>query len=413
MRFLDSIKIARKGITLHKSRSVLTILGIVIGIASVVAIMSIGESAEGLVVGEIQRFGPSNVFVLPGREPKGPSDAAGTLLNDSLKIKDYEDMQKKSNIPGARRVVPYAFGYVTASYEAEIYDALTLGSTEYVKRNFDLEVSEGRFFDDFDVENREKVVILGNKVKEELFENKNPIGEKIKIKDQKFKVIGVLSKEGQGSFIDFNKAIIAPYTSVQENILGNRYFNRIIIEANTIEDVPSVIRDVEILLRNNHNIDDPEKDDFWIQTQEDIANRVKTITSILTVLLASVAAISLVVGGVGIMNIMLVSVTERTKEIGLRKALGATNGNILSQFMYEALTLTLIGGILGIILGTGLTVALSYAARRFAGLDFPYVFSINGLLLGVIVSVCIGLIFGVFPARRASKKSPIESLHYE
>lgn len=413
MRLRDVISMSLTGISVHRNRSLLTILGIVIGITSVVAVMSIGQSAEGLIVGQIERFGPTNVFVLPGREPKGPNDAAGTLLNDSLKIRDFEDMQKKENIPGAVRVIPYAFGYAQTAYESETYDGMLIGSTEYARKNWDLTVAEGRFYDDVDVEERARVVVLGDKVKEELFGEENAIGEKIKIRDQKFTVVGVLAKEGQSSFVDFNKALVAPYTSVQENVLGIKYFNRLIVEAESIEAVPGVIKDIKTLLRDNHNIDDPEKDDFFVQTQEGIANQVKTVTGILTVLLASVAAVSLVVGGVGIMNIMLVSVTERTKEIGLRKALGATNANIRTQFLFEALMLTLIGGVLGILFGTLLTLGASWAAMRFAALDLPFMFSMNGMILALSVSFAIGIGFGLFPAIKAAKKDPVESLYYE
>ncbi len=413
VRISDTLKMAIAGISVHKNRSILTILGIVIGITSVMAVMSMGQSAEQLVVGEIQRFGPANIFVLPGREPKGPSDAAGTVLNDSLKEKDFADLQKKSNVPGAKKIIPYVFGYASASFGSDVYDAMIIGSSEYIQQNFDLSVNEGRFFDISDVEQKERVIVIGSKIKEELFGEKNAIGEKIKLKDGKFRIIGVLAPEGQGSFIDFNKAVIAPYTAVQENVLGLHYFNRIIIEADSIQSVPGVIRDVKTLLRNNHNIDNPDKDDFFIQTQEDIANRVKTITGILTVLLTSVAAISLIVGGVGIMNIMLVSVTERTKEIGLRKALGATNKNILTQFLFEALFLTIIGGIIGVIGGTLLTGVLSYAAAKFGNIDLPFVFSLKGMAWGIGVSFIIGIAFGIFPARKAGRKSPIESLHYE
>jgi len=413
IRISDSWKTAIAGISVHKNRSLLTILGIVIGITSIMAVMSIGQSAQQLIVGQIQRFGPANIFILPGRQPTGPTEAAGTVLNDSLKEKDFNDLQKKSNVPGAKNVIPYVFGYAAASFGSDIYDVMVIGSSEYIEKNFDLQMAAGRFFDVFDVEQKARVIVIGSKVKEELFGNNDPIGQKIKFKDQKFQVIGLLSAEGQGSFVDFNQAIIAPYTSIQQNVLGIKYFNRIVIEAESIEAVPGVIRDVKTLLRNNHNIDNPEKDDFYIMTQEDLANTVKTVTNILTVLLASVAAISLVVGGVGIMNIMLVSVTERTREIGLRKALGATNKNILTQFLFEALLLTLAGGVVGIIGGTFLTFILSYAANKFAGLNFPYIFSLKGALWGVATSFVIGIIFGIFPARKAAKKSPIESLRFE
>lgn len=413
MRFLDTISMSFQGIAVHKNRSFLTILGIVIGIMSVVAVMSIGQSAEGLIIGQIERFGPTNVFVLPGREPKGPNDGAGTLLNDSLKIKDFEDMQKKENIPRAVGVIPYVFGFVQTSYGGEAYDGMMIGSTEFSMNNWDLSVAEGRYYDNKDVEDRARVVVLGDKTKQELFGSGNAIGEKIKIKDQKFTVIGILEKEGQGSFVDFNKALVAPYTSVQESVLGIKYFNRLIVEAESIEAVPAVVKDIKTLLRNNHKIDDPKNDDFFISTQEGLVNQVKTVTGILTVLLASVAAISLVVGGVGIMNIMLVSVTERTKEIGLRKALGATNGNVRTQFLFEAMMLTLFGGMLGIGFGVLLTFGASWAAMKFANLDLPFVFSLNGMILALAVSFTIGIGFGLFPAIKASRKDPVESLYNE
>ena len=413
MIFFDTLKMAWSGITVHRNRSLLTILGIVIGITSVMAVMSLGEGAQELVIGQIQKFGPTNIFVLPGRRPNGPSAAAGTLLNDSLKFKDFEDLQKKENVPNAVNVIPYVFGYTTATYNSDSEDAITIGSTGYMAKSFDLEVAKGRFFDDVDVLSKNRVVVIGDQIREQLFGSENPIGEKIKLKDQKFTVIGVVAPQGQASFIDFNKAILAPYTAVQQDILGVRYFNRLIVEAASVQAVPSVIRDIETLLRSNHNIDDPSKDDFFIETQEDLVNQVQTITSILTVLLTAVAAISLIVGGVGIMNIMLVSVTERTREIGLRKALGATNGNVLSQFLAEALLLTFAGCIVGIAFGVGLTWAGTYVAKQFASLDLPFLISPKGVLLAVGVSLAIGIGFGFFPARHASKKNPVESLYYE
>ena len=413
IRISDSWKTAIAGISVHKNRSLLTILGIVIGITSIMAVMSIGQSAQQLIVGQIQRFGPANIFILPGRQPTGPTEAAGTVLNDSLKEKDFNDLQKKSNVPGAKNVIPYVFGYAAASFGSDIYDVMVIGSSEYIEKNFDLQMAAGRFFDVFDVEQKARVIVIGSKVKEELFGNNDPIGQKIKFKDQKFQVIGLLSAEGQGSFVDFNQAIIAPYTSIQQNVLGIKYFNRIVIEAESIEAVPGVIRDVKTLLRNNHNIDNPEKDDFYIMTQEDLANTVKTVTNILTVLLASVAAISLVVGGVGIMNIMLVSVTERTREIGLRKALGATNKNILTQFLFESSFLTSLGGILGIIGGITITSLITIVASYFLKMHFPFFFSWGGLILGIVVSCGAGILFGIVPARKAAKKSPIEALRYE
>lgn len=410
---LDTIVIALQGIRAHLSRAILTVLGIVIGITSIMTVISAGESAQAFVVQEISTFGPTNIFVLPGKEPKGPSGAAGTLLNDSLKQRDIDSLKKAVNVPGAKRVIPYVFGFKKLIVDEETYDAMVVGSSEFIKDNFDLTVAEGRFFDAADVLSRARVAIIGDIVKEKLFGAADPVGQKIKVGNVKLTIIGVLKHKGGGSFFDPNKAVIAPYTVVQNDVLGIKYFQRVIVEAHSIQDVPGVIADIKTTLRANHNIDNPANDDFFVRTQEDLVNRIKTITDILTVLLLCVAAISLVVGGVGIMNIMLVSVTERTKEIGLRKALGATPKNILLQFLCEALILTSVGGVIGIVLGTLLVKAISWGANRFAAIDLPYVFSVEGAVVGIVVSVGIGLIFGIFPARSAARKDPIEALYYE
>ncbi|MCL5011865.1 MAG: ABC transporter permease [Patescibacteria group bacterium] len=410
---LDTVRIALQGISTHKSRAVLTMLGIIIGVTSVMTVISAGESAQAFVVAEISSFGPTNIFVLPGRQPSGPQGAAGTLLNDSLKERDVQALEQKVNVPQAKQVIPYIFGFKTLTVDENTYDSMVIGSSEQVAKNFDLSVAQGAFFTQDDVNNHTRVVVIGETVREELFGSSNPIGQKIKVGNIKLQVIGVLGKKGQASFFDANKAVLVPYTVVQQDILGIKYFQRLIVEADTVQDVPGVIADITTTLRMNHNITDPAKDDFFIRTQGDLIDQISTITTILTVLLLCVAAISLLVGGVGIMNIMLVSVTERTKEIGLRKALGATNSTILQQFLYEALALTLGGGIIGVGLGTALTKGISWAAQTFAGINFPYIFSIRGLLVGVGVSVAIGLLFGIFPARSAAKKNPVESLYSE
>jgi len=410
MTLKDAFVMASEGLFTHKSRTVLTILGIVIGIASIMMVMSIGQSAQGYVLGEIQSFGPNNIFILPGREPKGPFDAYASLLNDSIKQKDIDDLKRKANVPGAIRVVPYAFGETIFSYESELYRGTIMGSTPDAALNFKLAVAEGRMFDSFEVDGKARVAVIGDTIKNELFIGRNPIGEKIKVNEQVFEVIGVLEKKGSSSFVDFNKVILAPYPPVQENVLGIKHFQRVVVEARSQDEIENVKKDVAFTLRENHNIDDPEKDDFYLQTQEGLQEQVGTITAILTVLLASVAAISLIVGGVGIMNIMFVSVTERTKEIGLRKALGATKKNILTQFLVEALVLTGSGGLVGVAIGAGLSLVASYIAQNFLGVNLPYVFALSGMLWGVGVSVSVGLVFGIVPARKAAQKDPITSL---
>lgn len=412
MEIKDIIKTSIVGLKSHKSRSALTILGIVIGITSIILVMSIGESAQGLILGEIQSFGPNNLFVLPGRVSSNPSSFAGTLLSDSLKQKDFQDLQNKGNVPDAASVIPINFGSVVVSYGSQTYNTVVLGSDQKVEDLFSLTMASGEFYSQSDVDSQSEVAVLGSKIANELFGASNPIGQKVKIRNKNFRVIGVLEKKGQ-SFIDFDTAVIAPYSSVQQYIMGIRYFQRFVVAASSPETIPAVTADITRVLRSNHNITDPSKDDFTVETQQDVVNTVGTVISILTLLLSSVAAISLVVGGVGIMNIMLVSVTERTREIGLRKALGATNKDILNQFLVEAVILTSSGGLIGIMLGTAMGWIVSVAVTRFAALNFPFVFSFQGAIIGVLVSSAIGLAFGIFPARQASQKSPIEALRYE
>ena len=325
MKYTDTIKMATGGLSTHKTRSLLTILGIVIGISSIILVMSLGNSAQGLIVGQVEGLGPNLVYIIPGRQPEGFQQGAGTLLEDSLKEKDFQDLRKKSNIPGALSVHGMVFTPVAASYGPDYYNSMILGVTSGISDLFKLEMQSGNFISDEDILAKNDVVVIGQKVVEKLFGLNNPIGEKIKIKDKNYRVIGVLAPKGQSPFVNFDESIIAPVSTVQQYIMGIKYYQRVVLEAVSSDEISNVSEDIKALLRSNHNITDPAKDDFFIQTQADLVKTIGTVTTALTVLLGSIAGISLLVGGVGIMNIMFVSVTERTKEIGLRKALGATN----------------------------------------------------------------------------------------
>ena len=226
-------------------------------------------------------------------------------------------------------------------------------------------------------------------------------------------MIGVLPKKGQVSFFNFDEMAIVPYTTMQKYILGINYFHRFIVESENEALISRTVIDVNQTLRESHDITDPSKDDFFVQTQEDLVKSLGTITTALTMFLAAVAAISLIVGGIGIMNIMLVSVTERTREIGLRKALGATNRDILTQFLLEAMMLTATGGIVGIILGTTFSFLISLVLSNVLGLLWTFTFPIGASIVGILVSGTIGIVFGLYPARKASLKSPMEALRYE
>lgn len=412
MKLKYSIKTAVNGLRTHKSRSALTILGIVIGITSIILIMSLGQGAKGLILGEIQGLGAKNVIILPGKEPGGPSDLA-SLFADSLKQRELDALKNKNNVPNGVKVMPIIFGSENGIYQNEIYKLSLFGSGESMESLFDLKPEKGIFFSDEEVRSKANVVVLGSKVKEELFGASEAVGEKIRIKNTTFRVIGVLPQKGQSSFINFDEAAVIPYTTMQQYVVGTKYFNRIVVEADSEKNIEAVASDIKKTLRDLHDITDPDKDDFFVSTPAEVAEKLGTVLGALTIFLAAVAAISLVVGGIGIMNIMLVSVTERTKEIGLRKAIGATNKNILTQFLLEAVILTGLGGVIGIILGSLLSFSASVLIVQFAGLDWSFSFPYNAAILGLVVSSLVGLVFGLYPARQAARKSPMEALRYE
>ncbi|MCL5017169.1 MAG: ABC transporter permease [Patescibacteria group bacterium] len=412
MKFAYTLKTAVNGLNARKSRSVLTILGIVIGITAIIMVMSLGEGAQNLILSQIQGIGSKTIAVVPGRQPNGISGAMSTLT-DSLKNNDLTALRNKNNVPHAANVMPIVFSSQTIIYENNSYQATIFGATDFFAEIFDINPAEGRIFTQDEVNGYSDVVVIGSKVKDELFGASDALGQKIKIKGRNFKVIGILGKKGQSTFVNFDQAAIIPYTTVQQYLLGIKYFNRIIVEADAEANIDSTVQDIQSTLRNSHNITDPTKDDFYVETQAQAMQMVSTITNVMTLFLAAVAAISLLVGGVGIMNIMLVSVTERTREIGLRKALGATDKDILTHFLLEAAILTSVGGIIGIMLGLFFSFITSFILTNVLNLAWSFSFPVLAIILGLGVSTLVGLVFGIYPASQAAKKSPIEALRYE
>lgn len=411
MTIKHSLKTAFRGLEANRARSLLTVLGIVIGVTSIMLVMSLGKGAQDLILNQVQGMGTRTIIVGGGREPKGPSDA-GQIFSDSLKKRDLDLLERKENAPDLKRIVPIVFGASSALYKSETYRLTIFGASPAMEKIFDVPVAAGSFFTDEDVRARSKYVVIGNKVKTQLFGADDAVGKVIKMKGYNFRVLGVLEERGQDIF-NFDEAAIVPYTTAQDYLLGIKHFNRFITEANSEEVINQAADEIKTTLRDSHNITDPAKDDFFVITQVSLASSLSQITSVLTLFLAAVAAISLLVGGIGIMNIMLVSVTERTKEIGLRKALGATDSDILTQFLMEAILLTGAGGVAGVALGTVLSYVISIILSRVAGLSWAFSFPVGATLLGIGVSGFIGLVFGLYPARKAAKKSPIEALRYE
>ena len=412
MKLRYAIIQAVHGLKSNRSRSALTILGIVIGITAIMMVMAIGAGAQELILSQIQGWGSRTISIEPGREPQGPSDFA-EMYTDSLTEKDIRALSKLANVQDLKDMTPVVTVAASVNYKNESVRTTVWGSSDLLTDILDIRPAEGAMFTDEDVRQRASVAVLGAEIKNKLFNGQNAIGEKIKVKNQSLRVIGVMGKKGRVSLVNVDDIIFIPYTTAQEYLLGINYYHSIIAQAVTDESVERVARDVELTLRETHGIADPSKDDFHVTTQADAIERVGVITGVLTLLLGAVAAISLVVGGIGIMNIMLVAVAERTREIGLRKAVGARDRDILIPFLCEAVMLTGIGGIVGIAFGAFLSWSASVLLSRFATMQWAFVFPIDAALLGLGVSALIGLVFGLYPAKKAAGKSPIEALRYE
>lgn len=412
MKIRYSLQTAVAGVSRNRSRSALTILGIIIGITSIILVQSVGTGAENLILNQIQGLGSKTIIVEPGREPRGPSDFA-SILSDSLKDREFKAITNRANVPGVEEATPLVMVPGSLSYSGETVDATTLGASPVITKILDIYPEDGTFFSEDDVEGKASVAVIGSEVRNKLFGASDALGEKIKIKDKNFRVVGILTPKGQIGAIDIDDIAIIPYSTAQQYLLGTTHYNSIMASAFSENDLSVAVDDVKRTLRDLHNITDPNKDDFHVTTQADAAERVGMVTGILTALLTSIAAISLVVGGIGIMNIMLVSVTERTREIGLRKALGATNKDILVQFILEAVILTVLGGVFGILLGSLLSFGVAVVLSHALSLAWSFSFPISGAIIGIAVAAVVGLIFGIYPARQASLKSPMEALRYE
>lgn len=406
----DLTRSAAKSLIENRSRSLLTVLGIVIGIAAVIIMLSIGQGAQGLILNQIADLGSDQIFV-----ESGSADQSGgppsPFTEQVLTLDDVDALRKQGNFTF---VGSQLISSATVTSEEETLITPVYGVDEYQLEIFPADIADGRYFDETDVESYAKVAVLGYKLASDLFGDSNPIGKKVGVKNTTFRVIGVLDEQGSRFFQNLDGNIYIPVTTAQRDVFGVDYVSYIAARAKG--DLEQAKEDARFILRDEHNIDNPEgdlsKDDFNVSSQEDAVQTIGVVGSALTALLASIAAISLIVGGIGIMNIMLVSVTERTKEIGLRKAIGATEREILQQFLFEAVLLTFFGGILGIVIGVGFSFLVSLIlAQAVAG--WTFVIPPSAIIASVIVSTAVGLAFGYYPARRAARLDPIEALRYE
>ncbi len=411
MLFKHLLITAVRSIKSHKTRSALTILGIVIGVAAIIVVMALGQGAQALILNQVNGLGPETIILRPGT---GGTNITKTLFTQTLTENDLTALKEKRNVPDMVEISPLVIMYEAAEYQGTTYrPSIIGGSAEFLFGLLNVKPVEGRLYTDDDIDQKARVAVIGQTVKEKLFGNAEAVGQQIKIKDKTFKVVGVLESAGQVGAFNLDELVMLPQTSAQTYITGTNYFNEVFLRANDPANVERMAYDIALTLRETHHIGPNEDDDFDIQTQKNVIDQIQTIVSVFTAFLVTVVSISRIVGGIGIMNIMLVSVFERTKEIGLRKAIGATRKDILKQFLFEAVILTSIGGFIGIVLGTIISYIAAVVLARTVAEEWEFIFPLSGALIGFGVSASVGLIFGIYPANQASKKSPIEALRYE
>jgi len=419
MNFKDSIKISIIALRANKSRSFLTMLGIIIGIGAVILMMSLGNGAENLILSQIQTTGSNTIYIEPGSfDPKGGGGFTEATLEEmtikTLKIKDLEAIKKD---PLVDMAYPMAYGVARAVYRSKDEKVTFIGVTSEAYEMDNWHAVVGRDISNEDVKAMAKVSTLGCKIAKDLFGEENPIGKTIRIKKTNFKIIGVMEERGMEMFQNYDEYVYVPIITAQKLLLGIDHLNVITVHAINEDVIDRLVENIRLILRENHNIHNPEndlsKDDFKVMSQVEAADMMTQITGILTALLSSIAAIALIVGGIGIMNIMLVSVTERTREIGLRKAVGAKNKDIMNQFLIESITLTLLGGIIGFIGGTLISFVAAIGLSKALNIDWAFVMPFGAVVLGFGVAAIVGLVFGLYPARKAAKLNPIDALRHE
>lgn len=415
MRVIDPIKISYKNLMAAKFRSFLTILGIVIGVASVIIIMAIGQSAQVLILDQVSGIGSNLVGILPGAsDENGPPSAALGIKVTTLKYEDLEALRNGKNVPEISEAAGYVMGTEGLAYKSNNLTASFTGTTASYINVENSEIAEGRFFIKDEENNMSRVAIVGQNIVRDLFDGEDPVGKTFKMKEQKFMVIGVFKEKGGAGFgtASVDSSVFVPLLTAQRLLMGIDYIALIRAKVKSTDLTPYAIANIKTTLRERHGIDDPTNDDFSVRDQAQAVDMIKKITNVLKYFLLSIGTISLIVGGVGIMNTMLIVVSQRIREVGLRKAVGAKNGDVLMQFLIESSFISFLGGLFGIILG----IAISFIAAlimQALGYTWPFLISWQSIVVAALVSVGIGILFGMYPARKASQVSPMEALRYE
>lgn len=405
MRSANLFRIAYQSIIKHKMRTLLTMLGIIIGVGAVIVMVAIGQGAQATIQGQISSLGTNLVLVFPGVfRQAGVSMGGGSFTR--LSFDDVEKLKRESTkLTGISPVVRTGAQVIggISNWSTSVYGV----STDYLSiREWPL--SAGEFFTEGDVRSQTKVCVLGQTLVKNLFPDDDPVGQQVRIRNVPFKVIGVLSEKGQNSMgMDQDDIVLAPSSTVFYRLSGFRFISQILTSASSTAEIPAAQEEIRTILRESHKINEGEDDDFTVRNQTELASTAEETTKVMTILLASIASISLLVGGIGIMNIMLVSVTERTREIGVRMALGARSRDILVQFLVEAVVISIVGGLIGIVLGVGATLVVG-AVTSWSTVIVP-----STLFVSVGFSAMVGIFFGLYPAKKASDLNPIEALRYE
>ncbi len=403
--FLDYLRQAWAAMIGHKMRSFLSILGILIGVAAVIAMLALGTGAKESIEKQLASLGSNLILVMPGSSRiHGVSSGAGGVTRFSFQ--DVAAIEKMSDL--VRMVSPSVSGKGQLVYANQNWSTQVEGDGVNYAAIRAATPTLGRFFTEEEVKRRDKVALVGMTVVKQLFGDANPIGETIKINLINFKVIGILPVKGATGFRDQDDIVIIPVTTAMYRVFGKEYLDSISVEANGPESIDAAQEAIsKLIIKQHHLVTKDEQDSFQTRNMADIKNTLETTTKTMSLLLGAIAAISLLVGGIGIMNIMLVSVTERTREIGLRKAIGATNKDIMAQFLVEAILMSFIGGITGVLLGSGISVLITL----FAG--WAVRISSSSIILATGFSLIVGIVFGLWPARKAAKLDPVEALRYE